>query len=581
MNTPIQFVRGVGPYKTSLLAKLGIFTVGDLFAHYPHRYEDKSQIKNIADLTDGQVESFLGVVHSYSDIRPRRELTITKVRIADDTGVAELVWYNQSYMKKNYPIGTELIVSGKIDRRFGQIRVTSPELEPSSQREALHSGRIVPIYYSTENVSQHFLRNLIYTVLQSSFQCQESLPDEIIKSYYLLDRRTALNMIHFPTNWESQSKARRRLAFEELYYLQCGLVFLKQKNKFNSQGIKHQFDGPLVQQAMKCLPFTLTGDQKKALSEIKSDMEDMIPMQRLLQGDVGSGKTVIAAMALVKTVESGYQGAMMAPTEILAEQHYHTLNRMLNSLKISVALLTGSTNKKVRSEILRNLQDGCIDIIIGTHALIQDQVVFRSLGLVITDEQHRFGVNQRAQLKAKGSMPDVLIMTATPIPRTMALTVYGDLDISSIRQLPPGRKMIKTYLRGSERRDPVYRFVMKEVEEGRQAYIVCPLVEDSEKIQVQSATKLYQHLGQTYFSSIPIGLIHGKMKTQDKDEVMQAFYRGTTKVLVATTVIEVGVNVPNATVMVVEGADRFGLAQLHQLRGRIGRGEHQSYCILL
>ncbi len=581
MSTPIQFVQGVGPYKAALLAKIGIFTVSQLLRHYPRRYEDRSQPKNIAALADGEVESFRAVVHSFYEVKPRRGLTITKVCVTDATGMAELVWFNQTYVKKNYYPGMEVIVSGKVDRRFRQIQVTAPEVELISDGDTLHSGRIIPIYCSSENISQRFLRNLIYDVIHSSIQCQESLPRDILKNYNLLDRPSAVSMIHFPSSWGELNRARHRLVFEELYYLQYGLLVMKQKNKYRSQGIKHLADGPLIHRAMNCLPFTLTNDQQTALSEIKADMQDVAPMQRLLQGDVGSGKTVIAALALVKTVESGYQGAMMAPTEILAEQHYHTLSTMLEPLKITIALLTGRVAKRVRADILRKLQEGRIDIIIGTHALIQDDVVFRDLGLVVTDEQHRFGVNQRAQLQAKGGMPDVLVMTATPIPRTMALTVYGDLDVSSIREMPPGRKVVKTFFRGNEMRDRVYQFVLNEVEAGRQAYIVCPLIEESEKVQVQSATKLYEQLRQTYFSTISVGLVHGKLRAKDKDEVMQAFYQGKIKVLVATTVIEVGVNVPNSTVMVVEGADRFGLAQLHQLRGRIGRGEYQSYCILL
>lgn len=581
MNTPVQFIRGVGPQKAAQLAKLGIFTCSQLLEHYPRRYEDRSQLKLIAHLTDGQTETFRGCVQSVQEIKPRRGLTITKVFVTDASGIAELVWFNQPYLKKHYQVGMDIIVSGKVERRFRQLQINSPEVEQLAPGETLHTGRIVPIYPAGENIRQQFLRSLIRQVLDAQQNDKENLPAEILHRYRLLDRRTALVNIHFPLSLDMLHDARRRLVFEELYYLQCGLLLVKQKNQRSSPGIKHGPDRGLELRIRENLPFALTHDQQKALEDIKADMEDMMPMQRLLQGDVGSGKTVVAALALAKTFENGYQGAMMAPTEILAEQHFQTLSRMLAPYGIRSALLTGRLNKRLRSELLAQLQNGLVDIIIGTHALIQEDVKFRCLGLVITDEQHRFGVQQRARLQAKGTMPDVLVMTATPIPRTMALTVYGDLDVSIIRQLPPGRKMVKTYTAGSEMKDRVYQFVIKQVLEGRQVYIVCPLVEESDKLETQSAVQLFEQLQQTFFRNIPIGLIHGRLKSQEKEDVMQAFYRGDISVLVATTVIEVGVNVPNATVMVIEGADRFGLAQLHQLRGRIGRGEHQSYCILL
>jgi ATP-dependent DNA helicase RecG len=581
MNTPVQYLKGVGPQKAALLAKLNITTVGQLLEHYPRRYEDRSQLKQIIEVADGQVETFCAVVISVEEVKPRRGLVITKVRVSDQSGDAELVWFNQPYFKKMYKAGMKLIISGKVERRFRQIQVMTPEVEPISQTDTLHTGRIVPVYPSSENINQQFLRSLIKQALDGKAQLIENLPTDVIDRHQLLDRMSAIENIHFPDNMTILSAARKRLVFEELYYLQSGLLFLKKKHQHNGIGIKHGPDGNLLFQAEKNLPFSLTADQKQTLREIKNDMEDTIPMQRLLQGDVGSGKTVVAALALVKTVENGYQGAMMVPTEILAEQHFHTLSRMLAPLGIRIVLLTGSLTKRIRKEVLERLNTGLVDIIIGTHALIQEDVAFQHLGLVITDEQHRFGVNQRALLQAKGNMPDVLVMTATPIPRTMALTVYGDLDVSSIRQMPPGRKPIKTYVASTDMQERIYNFVLREVQAGRQAYIVCPLVEESVKLEAQSATQLYEQLRQTIFRTVACGLVHGKLKPQEKDQVMQAFHQSDIKVLIATTVIEVGVNVPNATVMVIEGADRFGLAQLHQLRGRIGRGQHQSYCILL
>ncbi|MBP2626463.1 MAG: ATP-dependent helicase RecG [Firmicutes bacterium] len=575
----IQYIKGVGPNKANLLNKLGIFTVGDVLEHYPRRYEDRSQIKMINALIDGQMETFKGKVMGIVESKPRQGLKITKISVSDCTGVAQLVWFNQPHVKKKYQPGMEVIVSGKV-KIFYQVEILSPEIEVLNGSEILDTGRIIPIYAASENINQRFLRTIVSQVLNDHQDICEILSNKIVNQYSLFDRRLAFENIHFPQNMEMLERARKRLVFEELYLLQCSLLFLKKQHRSNYKGIKHGVDGSLSVQAQSQLPFTLTDDQQKVLSEVKCDMEDVTAMQRLIQGDVGSGKTVIAALALVKTVENGYQGAMMVPTEILAEQHYKTLSELFVPLGISVSMLTGKLTRGVREQVLKNLKDGLVDVVIGTHALIQDAVEFKYLGLVVTDEQHRFGVRQRGILQEKGNTPDVLVMTATPIPRTMALTVYGDLDVSSIRQLPPGRKPIRTFVRGSERRQLVYKFIVDEVKNGRQAYVVCPLVEESEKINAQSAVELYEQLVQTDLKDISCGLVHGKMKTADKEAVMSAFYSGEIKVLVATTVIEVGVNVPNATVMVIEGAERFGLAQLHQLRGRIGRGDYQSYCIL-
>jgi ATP-dependent DNA helicase RecG len=576
----IQYIKGVGPIKATLLAKLGIFTIGNLLEHYPRRYEDRSQRKMINNLIDGQVETFRAKVMSCRESKPRRGLCITKLTARDETGEVQLVWFNQPHKKKLYKPGIDVLVTGKIKAIY-QIEVQNPEIEIITNVDNEETGCIMPIYVANENINQRFLRTIIRQVLNDFQDIYEILPPQIITQFSLMDRDLAYENIHFPQNMTMLEQARRRLVFEELYLLQCGLLFLKKQYRSNSMGIKHGPDGKISIQAKEQLPFTLTDDQQKVLSEVKMDMEDVKPMQRLLQGDVGSGKTVIAALALVKTVENGYQGAMMAPTEILAEQHYNTLSRLFEPLGITVKTLTGKLSRRNREQVLREISSGAVDVVIGTHALIQDNVDFKYLGLVITDEQHRFGVRQRAKLQEKGNMPDVLVMTATPIPRTMALTVYGDLDVSAIRQFPPGRKQIKTYVRGADRRHLVYNFIENEVKKGHQAYVVCPLVEESEKIDAQSAVELYEQLMQTELEGISCGLVHGKMKSTDKELVMNGFYSGEIKVLVATTVIEVGVNVPNATIMIVEDAERFGLAQLHQLRGRIGRGEFQSYCILL
>jgi ATP-dependent DNA helicase RecG len=576
----VQYIKGVGPRKASLLARLGVFTIGDLLEYYPRRYEDRSQLKTINNLIDGQVETFKGKTMNCLESKPRRGLHIIKITVSDLTGTAQLVWFNQPHIKKMYKPGVDLLITGKVKRIY-QVEVQNPEIEIIQDIEKLENGSIIPVYASNDSISQRFLRSIIRQLLNDCNAISEILPPVIIEHLSLLDRKLAFENIHFPESMVMLKKARKRLVFEELYLLQCGLLYIKKQNRSNSIGLKHGPDGKLVERVKEQLPFTLTDDQQKVLSEVTMDMEDVKPMQRLLQGDVGSGKTVIAALALAKTVENGYQGAMMVPTEILAEQHYNTLSNLFFPLGIRIRILTGKLPRRAREQVLEEIKYGSVDVVIGTHALIQDTVEFQYLGLVVTDEQHRFGVRQRAKLQEKGNMPDVLVMTATPIPRTMALTVYGDIDVSTIKQLPPGRKIIKTYVRGSDRRQLVYDFIKKEVKAGRQAYVVCPLVEESEKVNAQSAVELYDELLQTELESISCGLVHGKMKSAEKEMVMDGFYRNEIKVLVATTVIEVGVNVPNATVMIIENAERFGLAQLHQLRGRIGRGGHQSYCILL
>lgn len=576
----IQYIKGIGPRKANLLAKLGIYTIGDLLEHYPYRYEDRSELKTINTLADGAVETFKATIINCIESKPRRGLHITKITVSDSSGAVQLIWFNQPHIKKTYKPGLNLMITGKVKKIY-QVEVQNPEVEIITDIDGFDTGGIVPVYATNESINQRFLRNIVRQILDGVGGISEILPPAIITQYSLLDRKLAFENIHFPQNMDMLSQARRRLVFEELYLLQCGLLFIKKQNRNNTVGIKHGVDGSIYKNVKAQLPFTLTDDQEKVLSEVKLDMEDIKPMQRLLQGDVGSGKTVIAALALAKTVESGYQGAMMVPTEILADQHYQTLSTIFLPLGVRVKILTGKLPKRIREQVLKEIQCGLVDVVIGTHALIQDNVEFKYLGLVVTDEQHRFGVRQRAKLQEKGNMPDVLVMTATPIPRTMALTVYGDLDISTIRQLPPGRKAIKTYVRGSDRRHLVYQFIDNEIKNGRQAYVVCPLVQESEKINAQSAVELHEELLQTELENVSCGLVHGKMKPADKELVMSGFYRGDIKVLVATTVIEVGVNVPNATVMIIENAERFGLAQLHQLRGRIGRGGYQSYCILL
>ena len=513
---------------------------------------------------------------------PRRGLSILKVLVKDSSGVIELDWFNQKFLKSKMSIGSKIIATGKIRASYYRLSMNNPEFEILDQAaKDFVPNAILPVYSVNERITQKNLRNTMQEVLKGIKEVPENLPVEVIKKFSLVDKITSLQEIHFPKNKESLLIARHRLVFEELFLIQCFLVYVKKINSTHHKGIKHLLDSKLSQAVYKMLPFSLTKDQKKAWCEIKADMERDIPMQRLLQGDVGSGKTIIAILSLVKTVENGYQGAFMVPTEILAMQHYQVLIGLLSQHKIKVGMLVGSLKKNEKEAIVLALANGDIDIIVGTHALIQENIQFNNLGLVVTDEQHRFGVRQRALLQEKGISPDILVMTATPIPRTMTLTVYGDLDVSLIKELPPGRKPIKSFLRTPDKRSLIYQFVLREIEKGRQAYIVCPLIESSEKIDTVSVTDIFDELSSNIFKEVKCALLHGKLSKDEKDTVMKEFYCGNIKVLVSTTVIEVGVNVPNASVMVIEGAERFGLSQLHQLRGRIGRGEYQSYCILI
>lgn len=579
-SNSISKLKGVGPRRATQLEQLGIRTMSDLIQFYPRRYEDRSQLKKIAEVESGQLVSVSGLVYNIQELKPRRGLTITKVFLKDDTGVIEIVWFNQSYKKNLLKAGLPVIAFGRVEKNGFKMQLQHAEIEIVDSPNSF-VGKIVPVYSLAEGMNQNLIRNLVDQVLFSLDEIEEIIPEQLCKEQKLLNRQQALMQIHHPDSQMLLQQARKRLVFEELFFLQYGILKFKKQSDLLEKGIKHGLDGKISKTILEQIPFNLTEDQTKALAEIKADMEDIRPMHRLLQGDVGSGKTVVAALALAKTVENGYQGALMAPTEILAEQHYHSLSSLLAAQGIRIGILTGSKTKKQKENLLASLIAGNIDILIGTHALIQDNVEFQALGLVVTDEQHRFGVDQRAALEKKGTGPDVLVMTATPIPRTMALTVYGDLDVSVIRQMPPGRKPIQTFLRSSDAREKVYKYILSEVKKGRQAYIVCPLIEESDKLSAQSAIELYEELSQGYLKEASCGLVHGRLSSSEKDQVMQKFYINQIQVLVATTVIEVGVNVPNATVMVIEGADRFGLAQLHQLRGRIGRGELLSRCILL
>ena len=589
LSDSISKVRGVGVKKAAAFARLGIQTVYDLLTYYPRAYEDQSRVTPIARLHAGERATVLAVIQRVTERQARRRgFTILTVLLGDETGYAQAVWFNQRFLKTKLREGRRLLLTGKAEYAYnggGQLaltNITSFELLGAEEDAGAHLG-ILPVYAATEGLTQKQLRAMMeYALAQTADELEENLPQRVREKYRLIGRRSAFWHIHFPKQEEELRTARRRLAFEELYLIQCGLLALKKRTAEEQEGIAHAADGTLVKRVRAALPFTLTADQEQVWGEIWRDMESPLPMRRLVQGDVGSGKTAIALLALVKTVESGHQGAMMAPTEILARQHYDYLRELLTPLGVRVGFLSGRLTKKERTAMDAALAAHEVDIVVGTHALIQDHVAFAALGLVVTDEQHRFGVAQRAALEKKSAVtPDVLVMTATPIPRTMTLTVYGDLDVSRIEHLPPGRQPIRTFLRDETARAKIYAFVRREIESGRQAYVVCPLIEASEEMDLPSAEEVYEELAHGIFRGIPCGLLHGRMKSAEKEAVMDDFYVNRIKLLVSTTVIEVGVNVPNASILVVEHAERFGLSQLHQLRGRVGRGAHASYCILI
>lgn len=580
LKKPIQYLKGVGEAKAALLHRLGIFTVGDVIAHYPRNYEDRSKLKKIAEMQDGEQCSFEGTIASKPvESRPRKGLSLCRVLIKDDTGLIKALWFNQAYLKNHFKPGEKYIFYGTITRK-NVFEVLNPVYEKVSETGQVNTCRIVPVYPSTGKLNQNAIRTVIRTALEyAGDYLEEIIPDWILDHYHLAGIRYSIRNIHYPESDEAFLNARERLVFEELLILQMGLSGLKASTKEKEEGITFGA-GAEVEKVMGSLPFKLTNAQRRVLSEIESDMESSNVMNRLIQGDVGSGKTVIAVLALTKAIKSGYQGALMAPTEILAEQHYRSIEPLLKPFGIKTALLTGSTPAKDAKQILEQIREGNAELIIGTHALLEERVVFKRLGLVVTDEQHRFGVRQRALLSQKGNHADMLVMTATPIPRTLALILYGDLDISVVNELPPGRKKVETYAVDSAMRERINKFIRNQVAQGRQVYIVCPLVEESDAVEAKAASELAEQLSHSTFSDLRVALIHGKMKPAEKDTVMSQFIQGKTDILVSTTVIEVGVNVPNASLMVVENAERFGLAQLHQLRGRVGRGEYQSYCVL-
>ena len=580
LTDDVKFVKGVGPNRVKLLNKLNIYNLEDLITYYPREYEDRSKPKKIADTENGEECLIEGIVTSHiKEIRThRKNMIIYKLIVRDDTDSCELVWYNQSYLKKMFRIGETYKFFGRINKRIGQTEMVSPVYDLEGNNK--NTGRIIPIYPLTYRLSQNTLRHIIEEGLkQAKDKIAETLPEYILEEYKLMKLKNAMQSIHFPKELKDFGEARNRLAFEELLTMQLLLLNLKNKYKNTEKGIK--FDSKVkMSDVINDLPFKLTKAQTRVLEEIDSDMESDKAMNRLLQGDVGSGKTIVSIIAAYKAVKSGYQMAMMAPTSILASQHLENFKNVLEKYDIKCELLLGNTTKKKKEDILSRLKNGEIDIIIGTHSLLEENVIFKNLGLVVTDEQHRFGVRQRSTIVSKGKNPDVLVMTATPIPRTLALILYGDLDISIIDELPPNRKKIDTFAVRKSLEERVNNFVKKQIDEGRQAYIVCPLVEESEEIEAKSVEELTEKYKNEVFKEYKVECLHGKMKPKEKEEIMQRFKEGKIDILISTTVIEVGVDVPNSNIMVIENAERFGLAQLHQLRGRVGRGEYQSYCIL-
>jgi len=570
------------------LGRLGVATIRDLLYLFPHRYDDFSSLKTIDKLEYGEEVTIVGTVRETRERTARRGQSLVTSTISDGTGVIQATWFNQPYLVKRLGPGKQIVISGKVDEYLGRPTFSSPTWEPLD-KELIHTGRLVPVYPLTKGVGARWLRRLMKrTVDYWSLRLPDHLPLAVRKKRHLPNLEAAMQQIHFPSDWEMLEQARRRLAFDELLMIQLGV--LKQRREWRERpGQPVQIDGPLLRTFLESLPFTLTQAQEKALSEILDDLQKPQPMRRLLQGDVGSGKTVVAAAAMLMTVASDMQSVLMAPTEILAEQHYTNLSALWGELwlpgvtKLSshLRLLTGSLKQSEKEKIYGEIASADAKIIIGTHALIQEGLKFRNLGLAVIDEQHRFGVTQRASLRQKGHNPHVLVMSATPIPRTLALTVYGDLDISTIDELPPGRKEIVTQWMKTRERERAYGFLRSRVEESQQAFIICPLIEESEKIEAKAAVEEYRRLQGEIFPDLRLGLLHGRMTAEEKETVMRAFYQGELDILVSTAVVEVGIDVPNATVMLIEGADRFGLAQLHQFRGRVGRGEQQSYCLLL
>lgn len=596
LTQSIQFLKGVGPARAQMLRRLGIETIGDALALLPRRYDDRTNLKPIRSLQVGTQETFEGTILVSGSSRTGRGRRLYEMIVGDATGTMRCLWFqfHEAYMRQRYRTGQHVIVTGevRINAYSGQRKeVHHPDLEliEADEHEPLHTGRMVPVYPATEGLHQKTLRTVIKRIVDEyAHQVEDCLPPALRQRLHLLEASQALREVHFPTadadlealnHWSSE--AHRRLVFEEFFLLELGLALRQRDTTIEERRIAYRGTGALADQLRTQLPFELTTAQEHVLAEIMANMRRPHPMNRLLQGDVGSGKTIVALLAMLLAIESGFQAAIMVPTEILAEQHYLTMHRLVEPLGVRVMLLTSAIKGSRRRELLETIAAGDVDLIVGTHALIQEGLEFKALGLAVIDEQHRFGVLQRATLKRKGYSPDVLVMTATPIPRTLAMTVYGDLEVSIIDELPPGRLPVITQLCYESRRGQSYELMRQVLRQGRQVYVVYPLIEESEKTDLRAATAMAEQLQREVLPEFRVGLLHGRLKSDQKEHIMRAFSTGDLEVLVSTTVIEVGVDVPNATLILVEHAERFGLAQLHQLRGRVGRSHHQAYCLLM
>ena len=602
LDAAVSDLKGVAKQTLPKLKRLGLQKVEDLVYHFPHRHNDFAQIGKVSELKPGEEQTVVVSVWEASEMRQGQRRRSTQAVLGDETGNVRAIWFNQPYLASTFKPGTSLVISGKVNVFRGSLVFQSPEYEiMRGQEDLVHTGRLVPVYPTVDGLPQRTLRRFVKRALDTSLsQVVDFLPEDTRHRAGLMSLPNAIAQAHYPDGEADWASARRRLAFDELFLLQLAVVRRKKEWQQEDQGIPLDAGASAVGGFLEALPFNLTGAQSRVLDEIMSDLSQSRPMSRLLQGDVGSGKTVVAAAALLLAVVNGRQGALVAPTEILAEQHFLTLVDLLSrgnggdehatsasfevhgmGRPVTVGLLVGSMSRKAKNEMHARIRDGDVDIAVGTHALLQEAVDIPRLAVAVVDEQHRFGVMQRASVRERGGRPHLLAMSATPIPRSLALTLYGELDISTIDEMPAGRRRIRTRWLEPDNRSTAYAFIDKQVEQGRQAFIVCPLIEDSEVVQARAATEEYERLSANVFPGLRLGLLHGRMALREKEEVMAGFKAGDVQVLVATPVVEVGIDIPNASVMLVDGADRFGLAQLHQLRGRVGRGMHESYCILL
>ncbi len=594
LNAPVTRLSGISAAYAHKLQNLGVTTVDDLLTLYPNRYDDYRSLKTINQLAYGEDVTIMAQIWQVKQKKTRNGRPIVTALLSDGTGTIEASWFNQPWLAEKLTQGRQIILSGRVNQYLGHLNFQSPDWEELDQ-DQINTGRLVPIYPLTSGITANWLRRLQKrTVDYWSPRLTDHLPAEICERLGLLSLNEAIRQAHFPDDWESLEVARKRLAFDELLMIQ--LSVFKQRQVWQqeaggrtspSEGLVRavEIDQAMLDSFIQALPFNLTQAQKEVLDEILADMAQAVPMSRLLQGDVGSGKTVVALAAMLATTKEGGQGVILAPTEILAEQHYKNIQSLLTMTgfdeRVQISLLTGSTKAKERAAVLDDLASGRSQLLVGTHAIIQDDVIFHKLQLAVVDEQHRFGVNQRSLLRQKGRNPHMLVMSATPIPRSLALTLYGDLDLSIIDQLPPGREVVKTRWLAPKERERAYSFLDAQIEQGRQAFIICPLVEESDKIEARSAIEEHKRLQKTIFPNLALGLLHGRMTGKEKETVMATFRDQKTHILVSTAVVEVGIDIPNASVILIEGANRFGLAQLHQFRGRVGRGSHQSYCLLL